>query len=96
MNSIPNLQNSPESLRLLYAQRRLYSRAKGVLAIQTVLSVPFAILWAVLVLKIPGAKVYAAAWGVVVSILDLTAFTPWQKTLKRGAAGTQELFDCAA
>jgi hypothetical protein len=70
MNPIPDLQASPENLRLLYAQRRLYSQAKRLLTLQTVLSVPFAILWAVLVLKMPGAKVYAAAWGVAVSILD--------------------------
>jgi hypothetical protein len=92
MNSIPY---SPEHLRFLYAQRRLYSRAKGVLTVQTFLSVPFAIMWAFLVFKIPAAKVYAAAWGVAVSLLDLAVFTPWQKSLKRAGAGTQENFDCA-
>jgi hypothetical protein len=94
MNTIPQLQNSPEQLRLLCAQRRLYSRAKGVLTLQTLLSVPFAILWALLVLKMPGAKVYAAAWGVAVSLLDLAVFTPRQEVLKRSAASVQELFDC--
>jgi hypothetical protein len=95
MNSIPQIQNSSEQLRLLYAQRRLYSRAKGVLTVQTVLSVPFAILWAFLVVWTPAAKVYAAAWGVAISLLDLSVFTSWQKSLKRAAASAQELFDCA-
>jgi hypothetical protein len=78
----------------LRAQRRLYSRAKALLAIQIALSVPFAVLWSVLSVFFPDTKVYAAMWGIGVTLLDLTLFTPWQKSLKTTAAKIQEAFDC--
>jgi hypothetical protein len=94
MNPIPALQVTDRHLARLRAQRALYSRAKTLLAIQILLSVPFAVLWALLGLLFSQTKTYAALWGIGVTLLDLVLFTPWQKSLKVKAARIQEAFDC--
>jgi hypothetical protein len=94
MNEIPTIQNMPKQLARLRAQRALYSRAKSHLALQIVLSVPFAVFWSVLGMFSPESKVYAGVWGFAIAALDLFVFTPWQKALKSKAAKIQEAFDC--
>jgi uncharacterized membrane protein len=94
VNSIPAIQVTDKQLARLRAQRALYSRAKAILAVQICLSVPFAVFWSILALFYQESKVYAGFWGLAITLLDLVALTPWQKTLKIKAAKIQEEFDC--
>ena len=94
MNCIPQDQNSPLELRRLAAQRQLYSKAKGLLAFQMVLSVPIAVTIAAAALWNPAARVYAGIWGILATFVDLVWLSPWQQSLKNTAATVQEAFDC--
>lgn len=93
-NRISLRQNEDLQLKRLVAQRRLYSRAKKVLAWQMLVTVVLVVFWSVLVLWFPKLKVYSAVYGLVAVLLDFVTFTPWQNSLKQKAAGIQELFDC--
>jgi hypothetical protein len=93
-NHITQRQDMELQLKRLAAQRRLYSRAKTVLAWQVVITVFLVAAWSLLVLWFPALKVYAALWGLAAVLLDIAAFAPWQSALKQRAAGIQELFDC--
>ncbi|MCE5306074.1 MAG: hypothetical protein LLG20_00370 [Acidobacteriales bacterium] len=94
MNSITRLQVAAPQLKRLVAQRKLYSRAKQVLAWQIIVTVVSVVILSFVVLWIPGLKAYAALWGIVAVLLDFAVFAPWQSSLKAKAAGIQELFDC--
>lgn len=93
-NDIPRRQNEDLQLRELVAQRRLYLRAKQVLAWQIVSTVVLVAVWSVLVIWLPKSADYAALYGLAAVAVDLLALTPWQNSLKQKAAGVQELFDC--
>lgn len=93
MNEILNTQNEQSNIDLLAAQRKLYSKAKRVFVFQTILAVPGVIVWSALVAYDADLQIYAAYWGVVISLLDF-AFTRWSNSLKEKAAKIQELFDC--
>lgn len=94
MNTINQRQNHPAQLARLSAQRTISKRAKRWLGAQALLSVLGAVVWAFIVLRIPDLKVYAAAWGALVTIFSIILFEPFQRTLKREAAGVKEQFDC--
>ena len=94
MNTIPQDQVAERNLERLAAQRQLYSDGKRVQAVHMILSVPLVIAWSLAVAAMPNLQVYAAAWGIVVALLDVVLFTPWQRSLKKQAARIQELFDC--
>ena len=94
VNDIAERQNTEDALRLLVAQRRLYSRAKRVVALQLLLSVPFVVMWSFLVDWRPELKSYAGLWGIALTILELWVFSPLQESLKTRAAKAQEQFDC--
>ena len=94
MNEIQALQITVPQIARLRAQRRLYSSAKAVLALQVILSAPFAVAWSVTGIFFPETKAFAALWGVAVALLDVFVFTPRQKSLKTKAAKIQEAFDC--
>jgi hypothetical protein len=94
MSTIPERQNEPALLEKLAAQRRLYSDAKSILATEIILSVPAVIVWSFLILPWPELKVWAAAWGIAISLADVTLLAPWQKKIKERAAKIQEAFDC--
>jgi hypothetical protein len=93
-NDISNRQNDEQSLRLLAAQRRLYSWAKIALAVQVVLVVivPAALL--IVEYFVGTFKVWAAFAGLTISILDVMLLDPVKAAMQRKAAGAQELFDC--
>jgi hypothetical protein len=61
---------------------------------QLILAGPVAVVWAGAVALSPGLKAAAGVWGIVVSALDATVLTPWQKRLRERAAKVQETFDC--
>ncbi|MEQ6290615.1 S-4TM family putative pore-forming effector [Vogesella sp. GCM10023246] len=91
--SIVQKQELPENIELLAAQRNLYSKAKNIIGIQMLLSVPIAIGAAITTILKPEFKGYVALWGILVVVFDLFVFTPWVKNLRDNAARVQELFD---
>lgn len=94
MNTISQKQLTKKQLDRLAAQRQLYSDAKRVQALHMTLSVPFIVAWAVFVAWFPSFKIYVACWGILITLLDIILFTPWQRSLKHRGAKIQELFDC--
>lgn len=91
--TIVQKQELPEHILLLAAQRSLYSRAKNIIGLQMVLSIPVAICAVVTTIMRPELKGYIAIWGILVLVFDLFVFTPWVKKLRDNAARIQELFD---
>ncbi|MEX8504069.1 S-4TM family putative pore-forming effector [Leptothrix ochracea] len=91
--SIIQRQELPENIELLAAQRNLYSRAKNIIGLQMMLSVPIAICAAITTILKPELKGYVALWGILIVVFDLFVFTPWVKKLRDNAARVQELFD---
>lgn len=94
MNSIPEKQNEEFQLRRLAAQRQLYSTAKRIFSWQVIAGGPTTVGLAFMAFAFPSIKSYAALWGILVSLSDLTWLTPWQKRLRTSAAQIQEQFDC--
>jgi SMODS-associating 4TM effector domain len=91
--SIVQRQDLPENIERLAAQRNIYSRAKNIIGLQMMLSVPIAICAAITTIVKPELKGYMALWGILVVVFDLYVFTPWVKKLRENAARIQELFD---
>ncbi len=91
--SIVRRQELPECIKLLAAQRNLYSKAKNVMGFHMVLSVPIAICATITSIVKPEWKGYVSLWGILVVLFDLFVFTPWAKKLRDHAARVQELFD---
>lgn len=94
MNSIPSDQNSERQLQRLAAQRQLYATAKIIFGWQLIVSAPIAVALAFAVILYPPLKAFAALWGIMVTLCDITWLTPWQKRLRSTAALVQESFDC--
>jgi len=94
MNNIPQEQNTIRKLELLAAQRQLYSKAKNLQMISTIIVVPAVILWSILVAVFPYLAVYAALWGIFVTFLDILVFSRLQKLTQETAANIQQIFDC--
>jgi predicted pore-forming effector associated with SMODS systems len=94
MNTIPVDQNAAEQLDRLAAQRQLYSEAKRLEAVRTIIAVPLVLAWSVVTATFPQFQVYAAAWGIVVTLFDIAYLNRWQRSLQRRAAKIQEMFDC--
>src|SRR6266478_6765979 len=94
VNDIPEKQNEPGALRLLVAQRHLYSWAKAVLTAQIV----FILLIPGVLLLVeyfqPGFKVWAAFFGLTLSAIDVALLDPLKAGLQEKAAAMQEAFDC--
>jgi hypothetical protein len=93
MNDISTKQNTPDRIKMLAAQRQLYSQAKRINALQIILSVPCVVVWTASALIWPELKAGAAAWGIAIALMDLFFFVPGEKALKREAAKIQEYFD---
>lgn len=95
---MPNLidvtQNEILQLQRLAAQSYLYSKAKSLKILQSILSIPGVLVFSGLVAIYPGAKVWAALYGLSVAVLDATVIDKKQKELRNLAAKIQELFDC--
>jgi hypothetical protein len=94
LNEIPKIQNEEGALQLLAAQRQLYARAKRLLGWQLLLGGPIAALVALLGIFEPGAKVFVAAWGLSILVLDTLYLGPYQRRLRETGARVQERFDC--
>jgi hypothetical protein len=93
-NSITTDQNTEEALDRLGAQRDLYSRAKWTFGVQTTLAVPVALGWSVAANVFPTVRLWAALWGLGVSLLDAAVLDQFQNSFRQMGAKVQELFDC--
>lgn len=93
-NTIINNQNKKINLRRIAAQRQLYSRAKTIFGIHLFLSIPVTAIFITIAVFYPFFKVYAAIWGIFLTIIDLAILSPWQEKIRDSAARIQELFDC--
>jgi hypothetical protein len=94
-NGITSRQNSPANMRLLAAQRSLYSRAKRLVALQAFLAGLTPVVGAIAVAMRPDLDVWAAVTGIVVTFLDTVWLDPRQASLRDLAASVQEDFDCS-
>lgn len=94
INDISSKQNKPKYLKLLAAQRQLYSEAKFIQSIRLMLSVPLAIILSILALIIPNVSVYTALYGIFVTFFDIVLFSQQQKDIQEKAAKIQQQFDC--
>lgn len=94
LNSIAQEQNTPRYVNRIAAYSFLYSRAKLILLIQVILTVPITVLFSIVVAIFPKFEIWAAFYGITVSILDAAILDDFQKSLKQRAAKIQELFDC--
>lgn len=94
MNTITQEQLNPKQLERLAAQRQLYSDAKRLQLIYTILSIPAVVVWSILVVNFPNLKIWSAFWGVAVTCLGLFILNPHQKKLQKKAAKIQQMFDC--
>jgi SMODS-associating 4TM effector domain len=93
-NGIIARQNSPANIRLLAAQRSLYSRAKWVATVQACVAGLTPLAGATAVAANPHLDVWAAFAGIVVALFDTAWLDPWQSRLRNLAANVQEAFDC--
>ena len=94
MNKIPEIQNQEQQLDKLAAQRQIYSVAKNVVVLQMLLVVGTIALWLILAFFNSHLKIYAAYWGIIITLLDIFILTSWIDSLKEKAAKIQEFFDC--
>lgn len=99
MNDIKELQDKPENLKLLAAQRVAYERAKYVFGLQVLFTVVFAVgLNFIRLLPkdvITDFSPYILSLSFIVSIVDLLIFSKFISSMRTKAAKVQELFDCS-
>jgi hypothetical protein len=93
-NRIPERQNSERAIKLLASSSQLYSQTKIVTGFQLLLTVIFPVILSVLAIIFPNQKVWAAFYGIVLSVADVLLFQELQNEWKKEAAKVQELFDC--
>jgi hypothetical protein len=91
--SINRKQNAERQLKILAAQRQLYSSAKVIIGIQMIMAGPVAMTATLLGIYFADFKNYAALLGVTTLVLDLTLLNPLQKKLRGKGASVQEEFD---
>lgn len=94
MNNISIKQNEAKQLERLSAQRELYSSAKKYHAFQLFFVVLFPILLSFASISCQNLVQYAAAYGIIIALVDLLFFDEKIKSRKNKAAKIQELFDC--
>lgn len=94
MNNIEILQNEQKQLERLAAQRELYSAAKNIHIFQIVITVIIPIILAIVAIKKTNIAPYAAALGLLASLLDVLMIEQMIKAKRQKAAKIQELFDC--
>ena len=93
MSDLTTLQNSDSSIRLLAAQRRLYSEAKKWQALRMVGAIALTALSPLILFLWPSGKVYFAFVGGLLTLLSVFALERLEKQKTRYAANAQEQFD---
>lgn len=94
MNQIPVKQNESKQLERLAAQRELYSSAKRYQFWQLILNIAIPVLLALLSIKLEYFAPFAALYGLIITVLDMTIIELVVKNKREKAAKIQELFDC--
>ncbi|MEW6715722.1 MAG: S-4TM family putative pore-forming effector, partial [Nitrospirota bacterium] len=87
-------QNTQQQLDRLAAQRYIYSQSKKLLTLQMLLTIAIPITLSISVTIVQNLKIWAAFYGIVISIIDVAFIEHYQKSLKTRATKIQELFDC--
>lgn len=93
-NDIPVKQNEQKELQRLAAQRELYSSAKRIFNLQTILTLIIPVLFAGIAIAYDKLAPYIALYGVIIFAADLLLIDPEIKVRKIKAAKIQEMFDC--
>jgi len=94
MNTIPEKQNQESNLKLLAAQRQLYSEAKFFQILSFILSFPVTLVISFLTSFVVWLQPYSVLYGILISILELTFLSKKQKDNQEKAAQIQQEFDC--
>lgn len=101
LRDIGSIQLTEKFQSLIRASSYLYSRAKLVSGSQIVLTVVIPVVLTILAVvysdrsgSISKLKVWAAFYGIIITLFDLAFFEKLQKELKKAAAKVQECFDC--
>lgn len=92
-NDIPQKQNEDGALRRLLAQRRLYSRAKKIAALQFLAAVLGPAVLVLLDLYEPAAKNWVALTGLILVVVNEGIFDRIKESFQERAARHQESFD---
>jgi uncharacterized membrane protein len=96
--NIVEKENQPRNIERLAAQKEIYYQAKRLFFWQLVLTVIVTVVLTLLgfTLSYFGYNIdwFRAAYGVVVTFLDLLVISPFINQLRQKAASIQELFDC--
>lgn len=97
-NGIAQRQIETDNIQKLAAQRYLYSKAKRLMAVELILSIPIIISIAITNLWLKSYSIdttwLVATAAVLITIFDLLYLSPLIENLKEKAAKIQELFDC--
>lgn len=100
-DTIPSRQNTTENLRLLAAQKAMYSQAKHVFWWRSALTVPLIIVVTL------GVRFFGSSWspmvidlswlpalvGAAITLTDILLLSRWESRLQSLGARTQEMFD---
>jgi len=91
---IPERQNSGHNVNLLAAASSVYNRAKSLMAIQFVLTVPAALASSIIMAVQPTTKVWLTFFSVTVALTDALFLSRMQTRLRKRGATIQQMFDC--
>jgi hypothetical protein len=93
-NRIVEAENEPEQLERLAAQRFYYSRAKLCRVVQLLFTAGGTVVWLLVLLVRSEWQIWAAVYGISVSLMDEWLFEPLVSHVQRIGAGVQEEFEC--
>ncbi|EKE19270.1 MAG: hypothetical protein ACD_9C00068G0002 [uncultured bacterium] len=93
MNNITKNQNRKELIKMLEAQRYLYSKAKRIFNTRISVSLTIAIIGPMLISNFDQTKVFVAAISIAYILLDIILLEKMESRSREYAAKIQELFD---
>ena len=93
MNSINDIQNQPQQIDLLVAQRHLYSDAKKLFVCRMVSALIVAVMGPIIAIVYPDYAGYVGLFSLLYLLLDIGAIETAECGKKHSAAKIQELFD---
>ena len=93
-NNIPETQNAEPQLNLLAAASHVYGRAKRLMAVQFALTVPTALVIALLMAWQPTWKVWLTFLSITIALLDALCLNRVLNRFKKRGAVVQQMFDC--
>jgi hypothetical protein len=92
---IPERQNSEQLINLLASASRIYGRAKALMAIQFVLTVPAALASSLIMALQPKTNLWLTFFSITVALTDVLFLATIQSRLRKRGATIQQMFDCA-